>query len=82
LDKFLGSAVFVIGVLSNSPAAKAAKIIDEGYKAALSGELGSILKKLEASGLSKKVRMVLLYVPLASKQALVKEFDAKLKGLQ
>src|SRR5208337_4631649 len=63
LDKFLSSAVFVVGILSDSGAAKVAK-------------------KIDASGLPKKIRIALLYVPLSTKAELVAAFDSKLKGLQ
>lgn len=82
LDKFLASAVFVVGILSDSKAAKLAKKIDDGYLVALKRELAGISKKMEASGLAEKIRIALLYVPLATKAELVTAFDSKLKGLQ
>lgn len=82
LDKFLSSAVFVVGILSDSRAAKRAKWIDDGYVEALKEEMTAISQKIEVSALSKKIRIVLLYVPLATKAKLVAAFDSKLKGLQ
>ncbi|HKM72417.1 MAG TPA: DUF1837 domain-containing protein [Stellaceae bacterium] len=82
LDKFLSSAVFVVGILSDSGAAKVAKRIDDVYLAALKGELAAMSKKIDASGLPKKIRIALLYVPLSTKAELVAAFDSKLKGLQ
>jgi hypothetical protein len=82
LDKFLSAAIFVVGILSDSKAAKMAKCIDDGYVAALKGELVGISKKMLASDLPKKIRIALLYVPLGSKAELVAAFDTKLKGLQ
>lgn len=82
LDKFLTSAVFVIGILCNSKAAKASKAITEPYKAEVARELKDISDKIAASGLTSKLRILVLYVPLADKASLVKEFDRKLKGLR
>jgi hypothetical protein len=82
LDKFLQAGVFVIGILSNSDACAAANKIDDAYKAALEKEFAVIRDRLAKSGLSQNIRVLLLYVPLADKNALVDAFDAKLKGLQ
>jgi Cap4 SAVED domain len=82
LDKFITAAVFVIGILSNSKACEAAKQIDDAYKGALRQELRLLAERLQNSGLTKNIRVVLLYVPLVSKDGLVDAFDAKLKGLQ
>jgi predicted HAD superfamily phosphohydrolase len=82
LDRFLSSAVFVIGILSDSEAAKAAKRIDDAYATRLKGELAKICGKIEASGLINRIRIVLIYIPLATKGELVTAFDSKLKGLQ
>ena len=82
LDRFLSSAVFVVGILCDSKACKGAKEIDNGYRAAIATELAPMLEKLNGSGLSKRIRMLLVYVPLGSKEALVKAFDTKLKALQ
>ncbi|MGQ0445651.1 MAG: HamA C-terminal domain-containing protein [Beijerinckiaceae bacterium] len=82
LDKFLEAAVFVIGILSNSDACATAKRIDDAYQSALEKEFAVIRDRLAKSGLTKNIRVLLLYVPLANKTALVDAFDAKLKGLQ
>jgi hypothetical protein len=82
LDKFLQAGVFVIGILSNSNACAAAMKIDDVYKAALEDEFAVIRDRLAKSGLTKNIRVLLLYVPLANKNELVDAFDAKLKGLQ
>ena len=82
LDKFLAAGVFVIGILSNSVACGTAKVIDDAYKASLQKEFAVVKQRLEKSGLTKDIRIVLLYVPLASKDNFVTAFDAKLKGLQ
>jgi len=82
IDTFISSAVFVIGVLSTSAACGAATQITSEYKIALEKELADISKRLENSGLTKKIRMALIYVPLADKNGFVTAFDTKLKGLQ
>jgi hypothetical protein len=82
LDKFISSGVFVIGILSTSAACGSATKINPAYKAALEKEFAEISKKLASSGLTKKIRVVLVYVPLADKNGFVTAFDTKLKGLQ
>lgn len=82
LDKFISSAVFVIGILSNSKACAAATKISDEYKAALEQEFSAIGDRLAKSGLTQNIRIVLVYVPLANKDGFVTAFDTKLKGLQ
>jgi hypothetical protein len=82
LDKFISSGVFVIGILSNSRACAAANAVTDAYKAAIETEFAAISARLAKSGLTKKIRIVLLYVPLADKDGFVTAFDGKLKGLQ
>jgi hypothetical protein len=68
--------------LSNSEACAAATKIDHAYKAALEREFAAIRDRLARSGLTNDIRVLLLYVPLANKDAFVEAFDTKLKGLQ
>lgn len=82
LDKFISSGVFVIGILSNSKACSSADIVTDAYKSALKNELATITARLTKSGLTQKIRIVILYVPLADKDSFVTAFDGKLKGLQ
>lgn len=82
LDDLLNSAVFVIGILSDSKALKAATSFDDVYRAAVAKELASVAEKVLASGLVVQVRILLIYVPLATKNDLVAAFDTRLKGLQ
>jgi hypothetical protein len=82
LDKFLEAGVFVIGVLSNSKACGAAQKIDDEYKQALNAEFSVLENSLINSHITKNIRVVLLYVPLADKDGFVTAFDSKLKGLQ
>ncbi len=82
LDKFIASGVFVIGILSNSKACGDATEISNAYKVALEKEFAAISARLAKSGLTKQIRVVLVYVPLADKDGFVTAFDNKLKGLQ
>lgn len=82
LDKFISSGVFVIGILSNSSACGAANTVSDAYKAELEKEFAAISTRLAKSGLTKDIRVVLLYIPLADKDGFVTAFDSKLKGLQ
>lgn len=82
LDKFLSSAVFVIGIACDSAAVGATTTITESYRSALKAELLELMGKLKTAGLTGKIKILLLYVPLRSKAALVDAFDKRLKGLQ
>ncbi len=74
LDKFISAGVFVIGVLSNSSACGAAQKIDDAYKVALKNEYSVLKNRLTQSGLTKSIRVVLLYIPLADKDGFVTTF--------
>jgi hypothetical protein len=82
LDLLLNNAVFAVGILCNSISAKQAKERDEKYMKGAIAELAALAKALGNSGLAAQLRLVLIYVPLASKKELVEAFDSRLKGLQ
>jgi hypothetical protein len=82
LDKLVSSAVFVVGIFCDSAAAKAAASCSQEYVKGAIEELSYLAGRLNKSGLCTKLRLLLVYVPLASKDALVSEFDKWLKGLQ
>lgn len=82
LDELIAKSIFVVGILCNSSSAKSAKSSTKEYKSAVALELNKLSAKITASGLSNKIKIILIYVPLADKEKLVTEFDAKLKGLQ
>jgi hypothetical protein len=82
IDKFIAAGVFVIGIMSNSVACGASRVIDDAYKAALEKEFAVLRERLDKSGITKNIRVLLLYVPLANKEKFVTAFDEKLKGLQ
>jgi hypothetical protein len=82
LDKFLEAAVFVVGILATSDAIQSATSIDKKYKDSTVAEIADLAKKITDSGLCKKIKIVLIYIPLKNKDQLVDAFDQKLKGLQ
>jgi len=82
LDDLLSNAVFVIGIGCNSAAALASKLSDPEYVEKVKGEAIYLVNRLNDSGLPKKIKVLLIYMPLATKAALVSAFDARLKGLQ
>jgi hypothetical protein len=82
LDKFLGSAVFVVAVLATSPAADSAAGHTETYISEVKAELQTLIDRIADSGLLQTIRIALIYVPLKSKVQLVADFDARLKAFQ
>lgn len=82
LDELVGSAVFVIGICCTSVAALGAKLADNAYVDNVALEAAYLRKRIQDSGLAQRVRVMLVYVPLASKKDLVEAFDKRLKGLQ
>ena len=74
--------MFVVGVVCNSTAVKDATSHTAKYCAAVQSELKALEAKVLASGLTQRIRVLLLYVPLGDKAQLVEHFDLKLKGLQ
>jgi hypothetical protein len=51
------------------------------YISAAGAELQKLAARIAKSGLHQKIEIVLIYLPLCSKQDLVKAFDEKLKGI-
>ena len=82
LDELMSQAVFVIGIFCDSRAAVKAAAQDAAYLASSKAELNSLAASVGKSGLPASLRLELVYIPLATKAALVTEFDARLKGLQ
>lgn len=81
LDKLFESAVFPVCIACDSETTASASCHDEDYSKKIKAELQRISAKIVASGLCGKIRMVLIYVPLASKGKLAEAFDKRLKGL-
>ncbi|RYG94792.1 MAG: hypothetical protein EON58_15500 [Alphaproteobacteria bacterium] len=82
LDQLVSSAVFVIGICCTSEGALSSKMADVDYVSKVQAELNYLYERVQKSGLSKTVRVLLVYTPLASKAELVEAFDSRLKGLQ
>lgn len=82
LDELISSAVFPVLIAANSDATSSHVSSNDGYSAEVTEEMNALWKKLEASGLTEKIRLKLIYVPLGDKAALNKAFDERLKGLQ
>ena len=82
LDALLARAVFAVGILCDSTSAKEAKERDARYVAGAKTELDALRAAIASSGLTTTLRIVLVYIPLASKKELVAAFDERLKGLQ
>lgn len=81
LDELFRTAIFPIGIVCESNATANASTICEQYISDLADELSNLSKTLVDSGLPNKVRLLLIYLPLGSKQQLADAFDARLKGL-
>lgn len=82
IDVFLKSAVFVVGIMCDSNSIDSAKEHDAKYISSVEAEMANLAAALNKSGLPAELRMLLVYLPLASKEALVAAFDSRLKGLQ
>lgn len=81
LDELFRTAIFPIGIVCDSAATASATRICDEYMSQLGGELTKLSQILVASGLPPKVRLLLIYLPLGSKQKLADAFDARLRGL-
>lgn len=82
LDELFKTAVFPVCITSESAATASAKTICAEYSAALALEVAEMSRIIAASGLPQRARLVLLHLPLGSKQKLADAFDARLKGLR
>lgn len=82
IDKLFETAVFPICIASDSEAVASHQAHNDEYVAAAHKELLKLGAKLKASGLPEKIRVMLIYLPLGSKDELGAAFDKRLKGLQ
>jgi hypothetical protein len=82
LDKLLASAVFVVLVAADSAAAQKAKDHTDEYLAEVTLELAAQVARMSKVTDFANLRLLVMFVPLATKRALVDAFDAKLKGIQ
>lgn len=82
LDDLIGSAVFPVLIAANSDAtATNTKPCDE-YTEGVTEEMKALWEQLAKSGLTQKIKLRLIYVPLGDKDQLNTAFDKRLKGLQ
>ncbi len=82
LDQLLGNAVFVVLIAANSNAASAAKEHNPDYLSEVVVEMNKQVAKLAKQNAFVNLKIVAIFVPLATKDALVHAFDGRLKGLQ
>ena len=82
LDELFDRAVFPVLIAGESSAARKSKRADDAYKAEIETELFALSNLISASGLASKIKIMLIYLPLAEKSRLADEFDKRLKGLQ
>ncbi len=82
IDELIASAVFPVLIAANSDAASNHVSANDDYNAEVADEMNALWVKLKASGLTGKIRLKLIYVPLGDKDALNKAFDDRLKGIQ
>lgn len=76
------SAVFPVPIAANSDTTSSNVSASDGYSAEVGTEMKALWEKLKASGLTEKIKLKPIYVPLGDKDALNKAFDDRLKGLQ
>lgn len=82
LDQLIKQAVFPVLIAANSDATPQHQSMNDDYAKEVREEMGALWKKLEGSGLTNKIKLFLIYVPLGDKDQLNKAFDTRLKGLQ
>ena len=82
LDELFKSAVFPICILCDSQAVLKAKVQSDKYVVDITKDLDTLESQIIRTCLASKIRIMLIYLPLASKALLAASFDARLKGLQ
>lgn len=82
VDQIIDKAIFPIGIFASSYAASEFESISNEYVGAISEECAKIAHIIENSDIATQISIVLFYVPLGDKKALMEVFDNKLKALQ
>ena len=82
IDKLFQTATFPILIAADSNAVANSTSQDTPYIASARIELSKLETKLMASGLRERIRILLIYLPVKSKDELAVAFDKRLKGLQ
>ncbi|MBX5230299.1 DUF1837 domain-containing protein [Rhizobium sp. NLR9b] len=81
LDVLFQKAIFPILIASDSASTNSNKQLGEKYAADVAVELASLSQAIANSGLKSTIKILLIYIPLGSKDQLAKAFDIRLKGL-
>ncbi|WP_170342783.1 HamA C-terminal domain-containing protein [Ruegeria arenilitoris] len=82
LDELIARAIFPVLIAANSDATSNHVSANDVYSVEVTDEMNALWEKLKASGLTERIKLKLIYVPLGDKDALNKAFDDRLKGLQ
>ena len=82
MDHLIKNAVFPVLVAANSDSTPNHTAPCQAYSDEIKVELEALWSKLSKSGLTEKIKVRLIYVPLGDKDKLNKAFDDRLKGLQ
>jgi hypothetical protein len=82
LDDLIGSAVFPVLIAANSDATATNTEPCDEYADGVTEEMEALWEQLASSGLTQKIKLRLIYVPLGDKDQLNTAFDKRLKGLQ
>lgn len=82
LDLLIKRAVFPVLIAANSDATMKHTVPNENYTKEVQAEMNALWKRLQDSGLTNKIKLFLIYVPLGDKDKLNIAFDTRLKGLQ
>jgi hypothetical protein len=81
LDALFKTAVFPICITCDSNATATSKEISDIYKQQVAQEFAVLQNRITESGLTQKIRIMLIYVPLGSKEDLADSFHKKLAGI-
>lgn len=82
LDELIKHAIFPVLIAANSDATLKYTQTVEAYAEDVKSEMDALWQKLQDSGLTEQIKLMLIYVPLGDKDELNSAFDTRLKGLQ
>ena len=82
IDELIAKAVFPVLIAANSDATAKHTLTSNDYRTEVDAEMKALWGNLKVSGLTEKLELKLIYVPLGDKDKLNKAFDDRLKGLQ
>jgi len=81
LDELFNAAVFPVCIAAESSGIANNKRFDSTYHAEIQSEFSDLAALIQKSGLNQQIRVMLIYVPIGSKEKLATRFDTQLKGL-